>query len=142
MPARVPYLRFGLLWCIGLFTFTLRDLLTPALLADLWGRGFLYSCLLLARKRKFLSHTSQTSTITLCQRGRSPTTHTHPHTHTLAPAPGPPWEDLGTEYLGCLPRLLSFAITAGRADPSRGGPAPRSQFFPGPRGLFLPSTPH
>lgn len=36
------------------------------------------------------------------------------------------WHSVGSgeEYLGCLPGLLSFAITAGCADPSRGGPAP------------------
>ena len=64
------------------------------------------------------------------------------HIHRQPQCPGILWQDVGTEYLGRLPRLLGFAIAAGRADPARGGPAPRSQLFPGPGGLFLPSTPH
>lgn len=136
VAASVSHLSFGLFRRVGLLTFTLRDLLTPALLAHLWGGGFLHSGLLL--ERKCLSYTSRAPPGPSARQEVPPNTHTHHQPWCL----GSLWQDMGTEYLGRLPRLLGFAIAAGRADPSRRGPAPRSQFFPGPRGLFLPSTPH
>lgn len=39
-------LSFGLFGCTGFLALALGDLLTPALLVGLWGRGFLYSGLL------------------------------------------------------------------------------------------------
>lgn len=45
-------------------------------------------------------------------------------------------------YLGGLSGFLSFAITAGGANTTRRGSAPRPELLSGPWSLLLPTTPH